>query len=75
MTTLAIGGIMHESNTFSETPTDFAAFSQVHASNILKVWGEAHHEIGGVYSGSNGIRLYGLSDVHDFGDTCRTRNR
>ncbi len=52
MTTLAIGGIMHESNTFSETPTDFAAFSQVHASNIRKVWGEAHHEIGGFIQGA-----------------------
>ena len=52
MTTIAIGGIMHESNTFSETPTDFAAFSQVHASNILKTWGEAHHEIGGFIQGA-----------------------
>ena len=52
MTTIAIGGIMHESNTFSETPTDFAAFSQVHASNLIKVWGEAHHEIGGFIQGA-----------------------
>ena len=52
MTTIAIGGIMHESNTFSNTPTDFAAFSQVHASNIRKVWGEAHHEIGGFIQGA-----------------------
>ena len=52
MTTIAIGGIMHESNTFSNTPTDFAAFSQVHASNISKVWGESHHEIGGFIQGA-----------------------
>ena len=52
MTTIAIGGIMHESNTFSNTPTDFAAFPQVHASNIRKVWGEAHHEIGGFIQGA-----------------------
>lgn len=52
MTTIAIGGIMHESNTFSNTPTDFAAFFQVHASNIRKVWGEAHHEIGGFIQGA-----------------------
>ena len=52
MTTIAIGGIMHESNTFSNTATDFAAFSQVHASNIRKVWGEAHHEIGGFIQGA-----------------------
>jgi microcystin degradation protein MlrC len=52
MTTLAIAGIMHESNTFSETPTDAAAFSQTHASNMIKVWGEAHHEISGFIQGA-----------------------
>ena len=52
MTTLAIGGIMHESNTFSGTPTDAAAFSQTHASNMIKVWGEAHHEISGFIQGA-----------------------
>lgn len=52
MTTLAIGGIMHESNTFSETPTDFAAFSQTYARNLLNTWGESHHEIGGFIQGA-----------------------
>ena len=52
MTTLAIAGIMHESNTFSDTPTDAAAFSQTHASNMIKRWGEAHHEIGGFIQGA-----------------------
>ena len=52
MTTIAIGGIMHESNTFSDTPTDFAAFSQTFAGNLFKVWGEAHHEIGGFIQGA-----------------------
>ena len=52
MTTLAIAGIMHESNTFSEVPTDAAAFSQTHAGNIIKRWGEAHHEVGGFIQGA-----------------------
>ena len=52
MTTLAIGGIMHESNTFSGTPTDAAAFTQTHAGNMIKVWGEAHHEISGFIQGA-----------------------
>ena len=52
MTTLAIGGIMHESNTFSETPTDFAAFSQTYARNLFNTWGESHHEIGGFIQGA-----------------------
>ena len=53
MTTIAIGGIMHESNTFSDTPTDYAAFSHTYASNIIKTWGESHHEIGGFIQGAN----------------------
>lgn len=52
MTTLAIAGIMHESNTFSDTRTDAAAFSQTHAGNIIKRWGEAHHEISGFIQGA-----------------------
>ena len=52
MTTIAIGGIMHESNTFSDTPTDYTAFSHTFAGNIIKVWGESHHEIGGFIQGA-----------------------
>ncbi len=52
MTTIAIGGIMHESNTFSETPTDFAAFSHTFSKNIIDLWGEAHHELGGFIQGA-----------------------
>ncbi len=52
MATIAIGGIMHESNTFSETPTDFAAFSQTFARNLLNLWGETHHEMGGFIQGA-----------------------
>ena len=52
MTTLAIAGIMHESNTFSDAPTDAAAFSQTHAGNMIKRWGEAHHEISGFIQGA-----------------------
>ena len=52
MTTIAIGGIMHESNTFSETPTDFAAFSQTFARNLVNFWGDSHHEMGGFIQGA-----------------------
>ena len=52
MATIAIGGIMHESNTFSEAPTDFAAFSQTFARNLLNLWGETHHEMGGFIQGA-----------------------
>ena len=52
MTTIAIGGIMHESNTFSGTPTDYAAFSQTFAGNLIKTWGETHHEMAGFIQGA-----------------------
>ena len=60
MTTLAIAGIMHESNTFSDTPTDAAAFSQTHAGNMIKRWEEAHHEISGFIQGATefGYTIY-----------------
>ncbi len=44
---LAIGGIMHESNTFSSIPTDFNAFSQTIGEDIFSVWKDTHHEMGG----------------------------
>lgn len=44
---LAIGGIMHESNTFSSAPTDFNAFSRTIGDDIFSVWRDTHHEIGG----------------------------
>ena len=52
MTTIAIGGIMHESNTFSDTLTDYAEFSQIFAGNLIKAWGETHHEMAGFIQGT-----------------------
>ena len=75
MTTIAIGGIMHESNTFSGPPTDFAAFSQTFARNMVARWGESHHEMGGFIQGANSIQLHGLPNPDGFGNTGRTRNR
>ena len=55
MKTVAIGGIMHESNTFSDTPTDFTAFqngSYTVGAEIFDIWGETHHEMGGFIQGA-----------------------
>ena len=52
MTTIAIGGIMHESNTFSDTRTDYGAFSQTFARYLMNAWGETHHEMGGFIQGA-----------------------
>ena len=56
MATVAIGGILHESNTFSNVPTDRAAFESgylIFDTEILDVWGESHHEIGGFIEGAS----------------------
>ena len=56
MATIAIGGIMHESNTFNSVPTDRAAFESgylIFDNDIFDIWGEAHHEIGGFIEGAS----------------------
>lgn len=63
MPTIAIGGIMHESNTFSSLPTDLAAFEAGHLAigdEILSIWSEAHHEVAGFIQGASehGYELY-----------------
>ena len=52
MPTIAIGGIMHESNTFCETPTDYAAFSQTISRYLLDAWEDTHHEMTGFIQGA-----------------------
>ena len=47
MATIAIGGIMHESNTFSTVATDIDAFSQSIGNNLIDKWKDTHHEMGG----------------------------
>ena len=56
MATIAIGGILHESNTFSNVPTNRAAFESgylIFDNDILDIWGESHHEIGGFIEGAS----------------------
>jgi microcystin degradation protein MlrC len=52
---IAIGGIMHESNTFATTLTDRSRFvegSLARGEAILPVWRNAHHEMGGFIEGA-----------------------
>ena len=60
MKAVAIGGIMHESNTFSDTPTDFEAFHTSVGDEIIDAWADTHHEMGGFIQGAaqNGYTLY-----------------
>jgi microcystin degradation protein MlrC len=50
---VAIGGIMHESNSFSPAPTDLQAFSVQRGQDILAWWRESYHEVGGFIEGSD----------------------
>lgn len=50
---IAVGGILHESNTFSPRRTDRAAFAVKVGEEIVAHWAEAHHEMGGFIEGAS----------------------
>lgn len=55
MVRIAVGGLMHESNTFAASPTGLAAFvtgGLETGDGIAARWGEAHHEVGGFFLGA-----------------------
>jgi microcystin degradation protein MlrC len=57
---IAIGGIMHESNTFASTITDRSRFvegSLTQGDQIVTVWREAHHETGGFIEGAKRFKF------------------
>src|SRR5262249_10465967 len=52
---IAVGGIMHESNTFASLPTDLRRFEEgslTRGEAMLPVWRDAHHGMGGVIAGA-----------------------
>ncbi|HEX4607602.1 MAG TPA: M81 family metallopeptidase [Urbifossiella sp.] len=53
---IAVGGFMHESNTFSTAPADLDRFregSLTYGAALVPVWREAHHEVGGFLEGAD----------------------
>lgn len=48
---VAIGGIMHESNSFSPALTGLEVFSVQREAEIVSWWGDTYHEIGGFIEG------------------------
>ncbi len=51
---IAVGGIMHESNTFAPLPTDRRRFlegSWTEGDALIAAWSQAHHEVGGFLAG------------------------
>ena len=63
MIKIAIGGLMHESNTFAASRTDLAGFEAgglETGPSIATRWGEAHHEVGGFFEGA---RVFGFEAV------------
>jgi microcystin degradation protein MlrC len=60
---IAIGGILHESNSFASTPTDLAAFqrSELRRGNeIAREWADSNHEVAGYLEGAG---KYGFEPV------------
>ena len=49
---IAIGGIMHESNTFNPSLTTLPDFSVQRCDEIAVWWAKAHHEVGGFLEGA-----------------------
>ncbi len=52
---IAVGGFMHESNTFAPLPAGRERFlegSLTYGPALAPVWGEAHHEVGGFIAGA-----------------------
>lgn len=53
---IAIGGFMHESNTFAPLPADLHRFreaSLTYGDAVIPVWQDAHHEVGGFIEGAS----------------------
>lgn len=57
---IAIGGLMHESNSFNPDPTGLDLFTLSKGAELLKTWGEAAHEVGGFIEGAS---RYGFEAV------------
>ncbi len=51
MRRIAIGGIVHETNTFAPQRTDLAAFSVDHGSVLIERWQGTHSSLGGALQG------------------------
>ena len=52
---IAVGGIMHESNTFADLPTDRRRFEEgsvTRGDALAAAWRDAHHEVGGFFEGA-----------------------
>lgn len=52
---IALGGIMHESNSFAAGPTGRGRFEEgslTRGDALLAAWGDAHHEVGGFTAGA-----------------------
>ncbi len=49
---IAVGGIMHESNTFNHRPTPLEAFRVQRGDELLSWWRDTPHEVGGFIAGA-----------------------
>lgn len=57
MLRVAVGGIMHESNTFVSIPTDLEAFAVSTGDQIRPTWGPTFHEMAGFLAGCDQLDL------------------
>ena len=60
---IGIAGLLHESNTFAGTQTTRQQFEEAflhQGADLIPVWNEAHHEIGGFIEGCAGVEAVPL---------------
>ena len=78
---VAIGGIMHESNTFATSPTGLHDFEGNHyvGAQILERWSDTHHEMTGFIQGLRalGAEIYPtlMASARPACRRCGTRTR
>ncbi len=78
MIRIAVGGLMHESNTFAASRTDLAAFEAgglETGPGIAARWGEAHHEVGGFFEAARELGFEAVPDADGLGDPGRAADR
>src|SRR5438270_2019132 len=63
MKRVAVGGFLHESNTFLDVPTTVDMFretSWTEGDALIRRWGGSHHELGGLLEGCDAEGLHAV---------------
>ena len=68
---IALGGIMHESNTFNHKPTALEAFRVQRGDELVRWWRDTPHEVGGFIAGAKQLWVRVIPHLDGAGDPGR----